>query len=159
MIYWIPALTFLAHIAEECPRFPEWATRHFGATSLPWYVYSHVPLVAAVLGVSFLAAAAPAGTLFPLLATSVQWAFATNILFHVATTFIFREYSPGIVTAVLLFLPGTAYLFARTVREGLLTPPQVVAAIALGTVIGIAAVASLWMRMDIDWRFRRPARG
>jgi hypothetical protein len=153
-MYWIPALAFLVHVAEEYPRFPEWATRHFGTTSRPWYVYSHVPLVAAVLGISFLAAAAPARTLFPVLATSVQWVFATNAVFHVATTFVYREYSPGVITAVALFLPGTAYLFGRTVRDGLLTPAQIVVAIVIGTVVGVAAVASLWLRMDIDWRFR-----
>jgi Protein of unknown function with HXXEE motif len=152
---WIPALALLAHVVEEYPRFPEWATRHFGTTSRPWYVYSHIPLIAAVLGISFLAATAPAATLFPLLATAVQCALATNAVFHVATTFIFREYSPGVVTAVLIFVPGTAYLVDRTVREGLLTLPQVAVAVAIGTVVGIAVIASLWLPMDIDWRFRR----
>jgi hypothetical protein len=155
-MYWIPALAFLAHVAEEYPRFPEWATRHFGATSRPWYVYSHIPLIAAAVGASFLASGAPEGTLFPFLATTIQWVLATNAVFHVATTFIFREYSPGVVSAVLLFLPGTAYFFERTVREALLTVPQVALAIAIGTAVGIAVVASLWLPMDFDWRFRRP---
>jgi hypothetical protein len=155
-MYWIPALTFLAHVAEEYPRFPEWATRHFGATSRAWYVYSHIPLVAVALWASICATQAPVRTTWPLLATSIQWVLATNALFHIATTFIFQEYSPGVITAVTLFLPGTVYVFVRTFREGLLTVPQVTLAVAVGTTVGLAAVASLWLHMDLDWRLRRP---
>ena len=42
MSYWLPLIVFIPHMIEEYPRFPAWATRHFGATSKAWYVYSHV---------------------------------------------------------------------------------------------------------------------
>lgn len=44
--YWLPLIVFIPHMIEEYPRFPAWATRHFGATSRAWYVYSHILLVA-----------------------------------------------------------------------------------------------------------------
>lgn len=155
-MYWIPAVIFLAHVAEEYPRFPEWATRHFGATSRAWYVYSHIVLVAMTVAISARAEAAAPGSTWPMLATSLQWVLATNALFHITTTFLFREYSPGVVTGAVLFLPATAYLFDRTLREGLLTPLQLAAALALGTVVGAAVVVSLWLHIDFDWRLRRP---
>ena len=55
-LYWLPLVVFLAHIAEEGPRFPQWATRHFGATSRAFYFYSHLVLVAADTAICWLAA-------------------------------------------------------------------------------------------------------
>lgn len=156
-MYWILLLTFIAHIIEEYPRFPEWATRHFGATSRPWYVYSHIPLVILACVVGALAESAPPRTTWPMLATAAQWVLATNACFHLTTTALFREYSPGVYTGTLLFLPGTAYVIRRTVQDDLLTTGQLAVAIGLGTAVGVAVIASLWLRMDFDWRMRRPA--
>src|SRR2546422_10504345 len=55
------------------------------------------------------------------------------------------------------FSSATVYVFNRTFVERLLTSSQVVSAVVIGTIAGGAAVASLWLRMDLDWRFRRPA--
>jgi hypothetical protein len=153
-MYWIPALVFLTHVAEEYPRFPEWATRHFGATSRAWYVYTHILLIAVAVFICARAQDAAPLTLWPLLATSFQWVLATNGIFHILTTLLFREYSPGLFTGAALFLPATAYMFNRTLREELLTPLQVASVLGLGTVVGGAVVASLWLPMDLDWRLR-----
>ena len=81
-MYWIPALVFLTHVAEEYPRFPEWATRHFGATSPAWYVYSHIVLMAIAVLICARAQDAASETLWPMLATSFQCVLATNAIFH-----------------------------------------------------------------------------
>jgi hypothetical protein len=154
-MYLLATLSFLLHCAEEFPRFPAWATRHFGATSRPYYVYSHIPLIASVVTTSLLASTSPPGTVWPLLATAGQWVLFTNGLFHLVTTILFREYSPGVVTGTLLFFPATAYVLDRTVRGDLLTPAQIGLALALGTLAGALVIASLWLRMDLDWRLRR----
>jgi hypothetical protein len=157
-MYWIPTIVLLAHVLEEFPRFPAWASRHFGSTSRAWYVYSHVPLLAGVGLVSAQAQAAGPGSGWALLALGFQWILATNALFHITTTLGFREYSPGVVTGTLLVLPATAYLYYRAVSADLFTSAQVASAIALGTVLSAAAVASLWLRAGFDWRFQRPPR-
>jgi len=154
-LYWIPAVVFLLHVAEEYPRFPEWATRHFGATSRPYFVYSHIPLVASIVTISFLASRGPVGSTAAFLATGAQCVLVTNALFHIATTVLFREYSPGVVTAAVLFLPSSAYLFQRTLREDLLDARAFAWAAGIGTVMGALVIASLWLHMDLDWRLRR----
>jgi hypothetical protein len=154
-MYWIPAVVFLIHVAEEFPYFPQWATRHFGATSRAWYVYSHIVLGLIAVVVCARAQVAGPETLWPVLATSLQWVLATNSIFHIVTTVLFREYSPGLFTGTALFLPATVYMFNRTVSQELLTPLQVAFVIGCGTVVGGAAVASLWLRMDFDWTLRR----
>lgn len=82
---------------------------------------------------------------------------AMNGMFHVVTMFLFREYSPGVVTGTLLFFPATGYMLLLTVRESLLMAPQIGAAVVIGTFIQVAVIASLYLRMDIDWRFQRPS--
>ena len=157
-MYWVPSVVFLLHVMEEFPRFPAWASRHFGHTSRPYFVYSHIPLIGADLAISFFASTGPAGSIAAFLATGAQWVLVTNGLFHLTTTFLFREYSPGVVTGTFLFFPASAYFFLRTWREGLLDPSQLAWAIALGTLAGAAVIASLWLHMDLDWRLqRRPA--
>jgi Protein of unknown function with HXXEE motif len=157
-VYWLSTVIFLAHIAEEFPRFPAWATRHFGATSRAWYVYSHVALVAIAVIISAHAEATAPRTAWPMLSAAFQWALATNALFHITTSVLFREYSPGLISGALLSLPGTLYLFSHALAAQLLTRPQLAMALGLGTVACAAAVGSLWLRMDFDWRLRRPPR-
>jgi hypothetical protein len=154
LFYWLPSAVFLAHMVEEFPTFPAWATRHFGVTTRPFYVYSHIPLTATLLGISF-AATRDAGTTWQLLATASQWVLFTNALFHIATTVLFREYSPGVVTGIALFLPSTVYLLNRTWSEHLLTGEQLCSAVLLGTVVGALVVASLWLNLGFDWRLAR----
>lgn len=43
---------------------------------------------------------------------------------HIAATIRFRMYSPGVVTAVLITLPFSFYLFRRALQENILTWTQ-----------------------------------
>ena len=155
-MYWIPLVVFAAHMIEEFPRFPGWATRHFGATSTAWYVYSHIVLVALIVSAGWWAETS-AGTWAPLLVVAIMWSLACNAVFHVVTTVLFREYSPGVVTGVLLLVPAAVWLLWRVSDGGVLTGGEMVVAALIGTVVQIAVIGSLWLRMDIDWTGRRPA--
>jgi hypothetical protein len=153
-LYWVPTLVFLVHIAEELPRFPAWATRHFAATSRAWYVYSHVVLIALVVTISAQAEAAAPRTLWPLIAVGFQWALGVNALFHIATTVLFKEYSPGLVTGVLVCIPATAYVSRAAVAGQLLTTAQLGSAVGLGIIINLIVISSLWLPTDLDWKLR-----
>ena len=155
-MYWLPLMVFVPHMLEEYPWFPAWATRHFGATSRAWYVYSHFVLVAVALPTCLWAESAAPQTWWPVLGTALMITLAVNGAFHVITTCLFREYSPGVVTGVLLFFPVTGHMLFQTIRESLLTTTQVGTAVVIGVAVQIAVIASLYLRMDIDWRFRRP---
>jgi hypothetical protein len=156
MVYWVPTIALVVHVVEELPRFPAWATRHFGATSRAWYVYSHVLLLVAFAVVSAEAHADGPGSRWALVGLACQWILAVNALFHVVTTLWFREYSPGVVTGVLGVLPATVYMHSRAVPSGLFPSTQVAFAIGLGAVISAAAIASLWLRADFDWTLQKP---
>jgi hypothetical protein len=95
MVYWVPTIALVVHVVEEVPRFPAWATRHFGATSRAWYVYSHVLLLVAFAVVSAEAHAGGPGSRWALLVLACQWILAVNALFHVVTTLWFRRARGG----------------------------------------------------------------
>ena len=157
MSYWLPLIVFIPHMIEEYPRFPAWATRHFGATSKAWYVYSHVLYVTIAVPVCLWAESASSQGWGRIVGTALMITLAINGVFHIVTTFLFREYSPGVVTGTLLFFPATGYMLLLTVRESLLTTPQIGVAVVIGILVQVAVIASLYLRMDIDWRFQRPS--
>jgi hypothetical protein len=151
-IYALPALLFLLHVAEELTGgFPAWATVHFGTTTTPWFVYSHIPLITALLVVAWRASRPDASPAATLLAVATQWGTTWNGVFHLATTLLFREYSPGVITAVLLFVPALIVVARRASRDDRLTPRQQALAAALGFGGNALAVGSLWLEMSWTW--------
>jgi Protein of unknown function with HXXEE motif len=64
-----------------------------------------------------------------------------NTVFHVGTTVAYREYSPGLVTAVAGFLPLWWRLTRLAGREGLLTRGGALGAAAIGGAVHATAVA------------------
>lgn len=154
-MYWIPFLVFLAHVMEEFRWFPAWATRHFGATSNAWYAYSHIVLVAVAASVSGAAQGAAQQSTSVLLAMALMLTLAWNAVFHIVTTVLFREYSPGVLTGGLLILPATWYLVRHGAEGGALTAYQWIASSGIAAVVQAVVIASLFLNMDIDWRFRR----
>jgi hypothetical protein len=78
----------------------------------------------------------------------IQWALGTNGVFHVATTLLFREYSPGVVTGAGLYLPFTVYFLHRVLADRHLTTAQAAAGCLAGTAVSALWIASLWLDMD-----------
>ena len=54
-----------------------------------------------------------------------------NALQHMFYTLYFREYAPGLVTAVVLYLPIVGYLTARAIAQGLVPVGYVVVLVLL----------------------------
>jgi hypothetical protein len=150
MSFLVTPIIFLLHILEEWPRFPEWATRHFGTTSRAWFVYTHIVLVSVVTGICWMATFESSRT-WIILAFATQWGLQTNAVFHLVTWRLFKEYSPGLVTALILFVPATAWQ-VLTLEIDL---SDFATAVALGSLAGGAAISSLWFNADIGWNLRR----
>lgn len=145
--YWLVPATFLLHCAEELPRFPRWATKHFGTTTTQFYLASHAVLVPLIVTAGAQGARRANSRRAAFWATAVAAGLGLNGVFHIATTRLFREYSPGVVSGALAMLPAAGYTLRRTRQQGLLTPEEIVGAFLTGTVLSTAAVASLYVDM------------
>jgi hypothetical protein len=142
---WLLLVALALHMGEEWSRFPEWATRHFGTTSPRFFLVSHVPIVAVVAWVSWGASRRPAAESFLWWYAFILAAFVTNALFHVATTLVFREYSPGLVTGVVLYPAVAVRLLPRVLP--ILGPRRTLAASIAGALASVLVAASLALDM------------
>lgn len=136
----IQALALLHVIEELAFGFPEWATQHFGTTSRSWYVLSHILLAFPLLWVALhLYRGNRVGILGSWI---VQTVVVTNGLFHVITTFMFREYSPGVISQILL-IPISYYVFRALYRSRAVRGNDLLFASVIGCVISLAFIVSL----------------
>jgi hypothetical protein len=60
--------------------------------------------------------------------------FASNAFFHLITTFVLGEYSPGTATGVLLFLPLSVPVWRAVLREPEVTRSSLTTALVAGFV-------------------------
>lgn len=108
---------YAAHIAEEAPGYIRWLNSvvdrgvadrgHFFADNWPSMMIT--ALIAAIAAATLHRAA-----LLAMLAWLAYFFFA-NGLFHIIATVVLRRYSPGVITAVALYLPYFVW-FVRSIR-------------------------------------------
>ncbi len=123
-------LIYIAHILEEAPGYIRWLNSvvdrgvpdegHFFAGNLPSIA---VTALIAVVAAATLSRAA----LLVMLAWLSYFMFA-NAIFHIAATIVLRRYSPGTITAAVLYLPYFAW-FVKYMRSRV--PRWAIGAVAL----------------------------
>lgn len=112
------------------------------------FTTTHIPLILLVFFVSWQAADVGFNGGWVIMATAFQWQFGINALFHLATTVIFKEYSPGMVTAATVSIPATIFFMMTVWQENRLTGMEMVQAIFWGTVIAAAAIGVLFLHSN-----------
>jgi hypothetical protein len=168
-VLWLLVAAFVLHEAEEW-RITAFETRNFvGLTPTvttengrAWLVF-----ICGVAAAWCAAATLPGSPRFAAIVflPAVGLALA-NALQHVFWTIYFRQYAPGVVTAALLLLPLSIYVFARaTLQE--LVPLWYLAAVALSMAVIVAHTVRSGKRMTApiraiyavgDWLSRNVAR-
>jgi hypothetical protein len=128
-LLWLVPFFFMLHNMEEAPFMENWSKR------LPLKVHPIVSTKQFVIAVTFLTLTGfiltflgleiwgrPIGYL---LVFGIQMTLAFNAFVpHLFSTIRFRLYSPGVVSALLITLPFSFYLFHRALTENLLTTNQ-----------------------------------
>jgi hypothetical protein len=86
-----------------------------------------------------------AAALFPgaLRWLGLAWVALTliNAVTHIVTSIRFRCYNPGLVTAIVLFVPFTVWVLASEVSRGLLSGGEVALLVLLGVLLHIPVAA------------------
>jgi hypothetical protein len=122
---WFVPIFFMLHNIEEAPFMENWAKR------LPLKMHPVVSTKQFVIAVTFLTLSGFILTFLGveiwrqsigyLLILGIQMTLAFNAFVpHLFTTIRFRLYSPGVVSALLITLPFSFYLFHRALAEDLL---------------------------------------
>jgi hypothetical protein len=119
-------LAYALHHAEEhlLFNFREWRLRYFPdnnmlSTEAVFVILTAVTLIYLLLFNTLRTRISAWMVLLFLMATQVQ-----NALFHLGGTLAFRDFSPGLLTGLLLYLPVNMLIMRAALREGLVTSWQ-----------------------------------
>lgn len=150
LVFWLPYIVLLIHTIEEVPGFSKWATRHFAPMSTYKHVNTQVCIILLVLLVSYKASFIGYNGIWIMLAVAFQLHLGINSLFHLITTVLYKEYSPGLLTAITLSLPSTIFFFHQMYLGSRLTIIELAVSLILGTIIGVSAIGTLFLKPKED---------
>ncbi|HLO17509.1 MAG TPA: HXXEE domain-containing protein [Anaerolineales bacterium] len=128
-LLWLVPIFFMLHNMEEAPFMERWSKR------LPLKIHLDMTTRQFSIAVTFLTLA---GFLITFLEIKYLYRYTGYLLIlgiqaillfnafipHIASIIGFRMYSPGVVTALLLILPFSYYLFRRALAEDIITSTQ-----------------------------------
>jgi hypothetical protein len=121
-LLWLVPIFFALHNLEEAPFMESWSKR------LPLKIHPTVSTRQFAIAVTFLTLAGFLVTYFGveylanqtgyLIILGIQAILLFNAFIpHITSTIRFRMYSPGVVTAILITIPFSYYLFRRALSE------------------------------------------
>jgi len=132
----IAPFIFVCHFLEESPRFVAWFNAHVarGITSgLFWRVnIAALVITVVVAGIEWFSRSAFS------LCLAIAWLsflMLANAIFHVTGGLVDRQYVPGLVTAILLYLPYYSWLFRQAVNSQRVAAAVLVVAAVLGSIL------------------------
>jgi hypothetical protein len=111
-------LVFVCHFLEESPGFVQWFNEHVarGITSgLFWRVnLAALAITLIVVGIGWFSRSAFSLTLAIVWLSFLMFA---NAILHIVGGLVDRQYVPGLVTVILLYLPYYGWFFTRVVKS------------------------------------------
>jgi len=149
MFIFVP-IELLIHILEEYLRFPKWASKHFGTTTRDWYNLTHLIIFPLVFIVAYFSIIGNSWGIF--LSVVTQTVMFTNGLFHIFTTFLFKEYSPGVISSSIITLPFSYFYYQYIFQNQFLSLSAILIALFLGVVVSLSIIWSL--TRDINFKFK-----
>ena len=135
-VVWLAPIATACHFLEEQPHFADWARDHISSryTNEHWRRIHFLGIVCAI-GFAGVVSWVP-GPVSVFLFTALYLApLLFNMIFHAATSYLYRSYSPGLVTAVALFPALFWYLISAFAQAGLLRAEAATAATVVGAVV------------------------
>ncbi len=137
-------LLILTHVVEEYYfDFPVWATRHFGSTTNAWYIVSHLVISVPYMAILFTTFKGWKWGVF--FAVVLQGLIFFNGLFHISTYLLWGEYSPGVISQ-LVIIPLTFIVYNLVLRHKLLTLKET----TIGTLVGFLGCALVVASLLLD---------
>ncbi len=152
-LQWLFPVAVCLHNSEEAIWFPAWWLRH--SAELPTHPAPGVArcalvvLTVAAFGVTYLSAHKGKESVWAYLMFGYIIAMLANVLIpHIPASLVFRSYTPGVVTAVLVNLPVMGFLSVRAVREGWVSGQK---AVVFGVTVPLAIAGMIAIPLLAEW--------
>ena len=139
-ILWVMVVAYALHIVEEHNLdWKGWVKRNarFDVSFADFYV------VNAALIVGMIATAQIGWRLPQLSLAPAALMFINGFVFHLGASLVKRQYSPGALTSLFLFLPISAWAYCGAYLDGVLTTSVALWSIVLGALM-MAFPLALW---------------
>ena len=126
---------FVCHFLEESPRFVEWFNAHVPRGITPG-LFLRVNVSALVITLIVVGIEWVSRSSFSLTFAMAWLSFLmlANAVLHIAGALVDRQYVPGLVTAVLLYIPYYLWLFVKAVKSERVNPAVLFVAAVLGSI-------------------------
>jgi hypothetical protein len=141
---WLFPVAYAVHVAEEAPGFTAWARRNTSARYTQRdFVQNNALGFIGTVGATTMVTRQPAerrtlGLAYYTFVVTQQAVF--NALFHALTTVVYREYSPGLVSSILM-VPLWRRLTRAALAERRLTARDVIVCTMVAGVVHASVVA------------------
>lgn len=135
---WVVAASCAAHAAEELfTGWQQWARQALGI-SMPTSIFVVMNVALTIAALVF----ASGGWRRPAISLIIPTATLVNALaFHVAPTIIQRQVSPGLYTAIFLYLPFSSWALVGAARDGV-PRSAILTGVVAGMVVAIGVVVA-----------------
>ena len=147
---WVATAAYGLHALEEFMLdWKDWANN---VLKLPvdWPIFYVVNALVVVLGII----ASTIGWRLPALSLAFPALMLINaVFFHILPFIVKKKFSPGLISAVVLFLPIGTWLFYGADKDGVLTTTTAIIAVALGA--GLMAYPIILLKVKDKPFFRQ----
>jgi hypothetical protein len=127
-------IIYALHMVEEFTLgFVQWADRYFGSFDWTQNLFGNSMFFACLAAACFLYYKNPAKYLLAGMCAAM-WVLSNSFL-HISATVLGGEYSPGVVTATVLYVPAGLYFLVLWGRKGLLSWKNVILSFVIGGMI------------------------
>ena len=143
-LLWIATAFYAGHILEEYVYdWKTWASKTIHI-EVKWEFFYLVNAAVIVLGIS----CASVSWKLPEFSLIYPALMAINaVFFHILPSLVRRKYAPGLITAVVLFLPLAAVIYVTAAQDGVLTTRALIIS-TLGAALTMAYPILLLMTKD-----------
>lgn len=142
---WLAPLALVIHNFEEYLTMPTFTSRHW--QDLPVVIsniaamgsdqFSAALIIVTLLAIlfTFLGSISAANGPGMFIAFTTQGAMLINAVQHIFGSIWLRNYTPGVLTSVILYLPLLSYLILRALKEGYISRKLMIYSFILGTIM------------------------
>ncbi len=124
-------LLYAFHMVEEFTLgFVEWGDRYFGNFDWTQNLIGNAIFFVCLAFACYLYYKNPTKYLWVGM-SAAMWVLANSFI-HISATILGGEYSPGVVTATVLYIPGGLYFLVKWAGKGLLTWKNAILSFAVG---------------------------
>ncbi len=128
-------LLFICHVAEEAPGLVDWMNILIDR-DITQSLFLSVNLTGLIItsGLSVLTAGTKERTITLITLGWLGFMMFANALFHILATLVYRQYAPGTITSVILYLPFVFWFTRLLISKTGMKPKTIITAILIGSI-------------------------